>query len=55
MPVLSDAQNVPVAGFGKFFLVLPAQLGSNGNPYAEFVGLVKRSDPLSTDVVQLNR
>jgi hypothetical protein len=55
VPVLSDAQNVPVAGFGKFFLVLPAQLGTNGNPYAEFVGLVKRSDPLSTDVVQLNR
>jgi Putative Flp pilus-assembly TadE/G-like len=55
VPVLSDAQNVPVAGFGKFFLVLPAQPGTNGNPYAEFVGLVKRSDPLSTDVVQLNR
>jgi hypothetical protein len=55
VPVLSDAQRVPVAGFGKFFLVLPAQPGTNGNPYAEFLGLVKRSDPLSTDVVQLNR
>jgi hypothetical protein len=55
VPVLNDAQNVPVAGFGKFFLVLPAQPGGNGNPYAEFMGLVKRSDPLSTDLVQLNR
>jgi hypothetical protein len=55
VPVLSDSQGVPVAGFGRFFLVLPAQPGTNGNPYAEFVGLVKRSDPLSTDLVQLNR
>jgi Flp pilus assembly protein TadG len=55
VPVLNDTQNVPVAGFGKFFLVLPAQSGTNGNPYAEFIGLVKRSDPLSTDMVQLNR
>jgi Putative Flp pilus-assembly TadE/G-like len=55
VPVLSGAQGVPVAGYGKFFLVLPAQSGTNGNVYAEFVGLVKRSDPLSTDMVQLNR
>ena len=57
VPVLSDAQRVPVAGFGKFFLVWPAILGTatNGNPYAEFVGLVRRSDPLSRDMVQLNR
>jgi hypothetical protein len=55
VPVLNDAQGVPVAGFGRFFLVLPAQLGTNGNPYAEFMGLVQRSDPLSADMVQLNR
>jgi hypothetical protein len=55
VPVLNDAQGVPVAGFGRFFLVLPAQPGTNGNPYAEFMGLVKRTDPLSTDMVQLNR
>jgi Flp pilus assembly protein TadG len=55
VPVLSDAQNIPVAAFGRFFLVLPAENGTNGNPYAEFLGLVKRSDPLSTDMVQLNR
>ena len=55
VPVLNDAQRVPVAGFGRFFLTLPAQTGTNGNPYAEFVELVKRSDPISTDMVQLNR
>ncbi len=55
VPVLSDAQGVPVAAFGRIFLVLPAEVGTNGNLYAEFMGLVKRSDPLSTDAVQLNR
>jgi Flp pilus assembly protein TadG len=55
VPVLNDAHAVPVAGFGKFFLALPALRGTNDNPYAEFVGLVKRSDPLSTDMIQLNR
>jgi hypothetical protein len=54
--VLNDAQRIPVAGFGRFFLVLPAESGrTNGNPYVEFLGLVKRSDPSSTDMVQLNR
>jgi hypothetical protein len=55
VPVLGDARRVPAAAFGRFFLVLPAQLGTNGNPYAEFMGLVKRSDPLSADTVQLHR
>jgi hypothetical protein len=55
VPVLNDATGVPVAGFARFFLVLPAQPGTNGNPYAEFIGLVKRTDPLSSDMVQLNR
>jgi hypothetical protein len=55
VPVLNDARGIPVAGFGKFFLVLPAEPGTNGDPYAEFIGLVQRSDPLSTDMVQLNR
>jgi hypothetical protein len=49
------AEGVPVAGFGRFFLVLPAEPATNGNFYAEFVGLVKRSDPRSTDQVQLYR
>jgi hypothetical protein len=56
VPVLPEAQGVPIAGFGRFFLVWPAVAGSsNGNPYAEFLGLLKRSDPLSTDMVQLYR
>ena len=56
VPVLNDAQGIPVAGFGRFFLVWPAENGAaNGNPYAEFLGLVKRSDPSSTDMVQLYR
>jgi Flp pilus assembly protein TadG len=55
VPVLNDAQGVPVAAFGRFFLVLPAESGTNGNPYAEFMGLVKRPEPISTDMVQLNR
>ena len=55
VPVHADARRVPVAAFGRFFLVLPANRGTNGNLYAEFLGLVKRSDPLSTDMVQLYR
>jgi Flp pilus assembly protein TadG len=55
VPMLSDAHGVPAAGFGRFFLVLPAESGTNGNPYAEFSGLVKRSDPDSHDMVQLYR
>jgi Putative Flp pilus-assembly TadE/G-like len=55
VPMHADAQGVPVAAFGRFFLVLPANPGTNGNPYAEFLGLVKRSDPLSSDLVQLYR
>jgi hypothetical protein len=72
VPVLNNAERVPVAAFGRFFLTLPADRGTNGNPgrffvalptdtgtsgnpYAEFLGLMKRTDPLSIDMVQLNR
>ena len=72
VPVHNNAARVPVVAFGRFFLTLPADTGTNGNPgrffvalpadtgtsgnpYAEFLGLVKRTDPLSTDMVQLNR
>jgi Flp pilus assembly protein TadG len=55
VPVLNNGERVPVAGFGRFFLVWPAEQGTNGNPYAEFLGLVKRTDPISTDSVQLYR
>ena len=49
----SDARNVPVAGFGKFFLTLPAAPGAS--PYAEFLGLIKPTDNLNHDMVQLYR
>jgi Flp pilus assembly protein TadG len=55
VPMHADVQGVPVAAFARLFLVLPANAGTNGNPYAEFLGLVKRSDPLSSDLVQLYR
>jgi hypothetical protein len=49
----SDARNVPVAGFGRFFLTLPAALGAN--PYVEFLGLIKPTDSVNHDMVQLYR
>ena len=55
VPMHADVQGIPVAAFGRFFLALPANAGTNGNPYAEFLGLVKRSDPRSSDLVQLYR
>ena len=55
VPVLNNAERVPVAAYGRFFLTLPGETGTNGNPYAEFQGLVQRTDPSSTDMVQLNR
>jgi hypothetical protein len=55
VPMRAEVQGVPVAAFGRFFLVLPANSHSGANPYAEFLGLVKRSDPSSSDMVQLYR
>ena len=56
VPMLNDTAGVPVAAFGRFFLVWPAEPGTaDGDPYAEFLGLVSRSDPSSTDMVQLYR
>ena len=55
VPVLNNAERVPAAAFGRFFLTLPGETGTRGNPYAEFLGLVNRTDPLSADMVQLNR
>jgi Flp pilus assembly protein TadG len=49
----SDARNVPVAAFGKFFLALPAAFGAN--PYVEFMGLIKPTDGVNHDMVQLYR
>ena len=55
VPVQGNAQNVPVAAFGKFFLTLPANEKIDWSPYAEFMGLIKPSDKLSYDTVQLYR
>jgi hypothetical protein len=49
----NDARGVPVAGFGKFFLTLPAASGAS--MYAEFLGLIKPTDDINHDKVQLYR
>ena len=49
----NDARNVPVAGFGRFFLTVPAALGAS--PYVEFLGLIKPTDSVNHDMVQLYR
>jgi Putative Flp pilus-assembly TadE/G-like len=51
--VTRNARDVPVAGFGRFFLTLPAAAGSG--PFAEFLGLIKPTDGINHDVVQLYR
>jgi hypothetical protein len=51
----NEAHNVPVAGFGKFFLTLPAPPELEATPYAEFLGLIKPTDPDNHDMVQLYR
>jgi len=48
-----NARDVPVAGFGKFFLTVPAAAGAG--PYAEFLGLFKPTDSANHDMVQLYR
>ena len=48
-----DAHDVPVAAFGKFFLTLPAT--ARAGPYAEFLGLIKPTDSVNHDMVQLYR
>ena len=53
--VRGNARNVPVAAFGKFFLVFPATKKTNGNIYAELIGLIQPSDHLTYDSVQLYR
>jgi Flp pilus assembly protein TadG len=46
--------NVPVAAFGKFFLILPLARAQT-DLYVEMVGLVRPGDGVSFDVVQLYR
>jgi Putative Flp pilus-assembly TadE/G-like len=49
----NDARSVPVAGFGRFFLTLPAASGAT--LYAEYLGLIKPTDSNNHDLVQLYR
>lgn len=51
--VTRNARDVPVAGFGRFFLTVPAVGGAG--PYAEFLGLIKPTDSVNHDIVQLYR
>ena len=46
--------NVPVAAFGKIFLILPLAQ-SQTDLYVELVGLVKPGDSVNFDMVQLYR
>jgi Flp pilus assembly protein TadG len=40
--IQSNAQNVPVAGFGKFFFTVAVPTSGTNKPYAEFTGLIER-------------
>jgi hypothetical protein len=51
--VRHDAYDVPVAGFGRFFLTAPAT--ARAGPYAEFLRLIKPTDNVNHDMVQLYR
>jgi hypothetical protein len=51
--VRRNARDVPVAGFGQFFLTLPAT--PRAGPYGEFLGLIKPTDNVNHDMVQLYR
>jgi Flp pilus assembly protein TadG len=51
--VTRNARDVPVAGFGKFFLTVPAAAGAS--LYAEFLGLIRPTDSVNHDMVQLYR
>ena len=52
--VTREARDVPVAGFGKFFLTLPLQ-ASQTDLYVEAIGLVKPEDYADFEMVQLYR
>ena len=51
--IQSNAVNVPVAAFGKFFLT--HAVTNQTKPYAEFRGLLERGDGVIFDQVQLYR
>jgi len=53
--VQSNATNVPVAAFAKFFLTVAVPTAGQVKPYAEFRGLVQRGDGVIFDQIQLYR
>ena len=53
--IQSNATNVPVAGFARFFLTVAPPEAAQAKPYAEFRGLVKRGEGIINDQVQLYR
>jgi Flp pilus assembly protein TadG len=53
VPIQSNAQNVPVAAFGQFFLT--HAVTNQTKPYAEFVKIINRGDGGLYDQVQLYR
>lgn len=55
--IQSNATNVPVAAFGRFFLTVPVPTAGTNKPYGEFLGLVERGSGTSSsnDQVQLYR
>jgi Flp pilus assembly protein TadG len=40
--IQSNAQDVPVAAFGRFFLTVPVPVAAQNKPYAEFLGFLER-------------
>ena len=55
VPIQSNAQNVPVAAFGQFFLTHAAPVSGTNKPFAEFRGLIGRGNGAIYDQVQLYR
>jgi Flp pilus assembly protein TadG len=55
VPIQSNAQNVPVAAFGEFFLTVAVPAMGTTKPYAEFTGLIRRGGGKLFDEVQLYR
>ena len=55
VPIQSNAQNVPVAAFGKFFLTHAAPTAGTNKPFAEFRGIIGRGEGVLYDQVQLYR
>ena len=55
VPIQSNATNVPVAAFGRFFLTHAVPTAGQTKPYAEFRGILQRGAGIVYDQVQLYR